>query len=176
MHRKTSTVPDSVSRQGLAFVEECGHRGRQRKEKQINLDAMMMQLGVEWTVRLHEDDFHSAIHVMVKGRGRFSHFNLGGTIHQPGKKYALVPILRPGNKQKPPLVDYRKATIVLCDRVLSEMPYSAYAEYDYRDSLPSIQSQSDLEREMCRRYCAVRGMTEIEVLATSVTLTEFSRY
>ena len=151
---------------GLAFIE-----GR---EQPVHLAEVMAHLEVEWTVRFHPEDFSHARHILEAGEGIFTHFNLGSTNHQIGKRYAFVPILRPG-VDGPPLVDYTRAITVVCSNVVDAIDYAAISEDDFRYSLPTIQNKSDLQREMCKRYCAVRHITKQEVLNTPVTITTFRR-
>jgi len=157
---------DYADHDGLAFIE--GH------EQPVNLAEVMMQLGVEWTVRFHQEDFSQANHILNTDEGIFTHFNLGSTNHKIGKRYAFVPILKPG-VDGPPLVDYTRAITVVCSDVADAFDYAAISENDFKYSLPTIQNTSDLQRAMCERYCAVRHITKQEVLTTPVTITTFRR-
>ncbi len=159
---KSKSVPESVNREGLVLIDGA--------EQRVNLDEIMVQLGVEWTVRFHQEDFLQ-VERIFSSNDVFTHFNLGQTIHRVGKTYALVPIVR---SDKIPLVNYAQAIVVTCTKVIIETDYSAFSDKDYAHSLPNIQSKSDLEREMCKRYCLSRNLSKAEVLATPVTLTEFS--
>lgn len=159
----SSTVPSHVGREGLALVNG--------EEQSVNLDEIMTELGVHWTIKLHPDDFENAKNLLKPSEGAFAHFNLGDTVHIAGESYALVPILRSGDVQKQPLVDYSQSILVTCERLVSEVDYSEIAAADFEHSLPDIKSRDDLRKVMCSRYCASRGLTEDEIYRHPVTLT-----
>ncbi len=158
-----SVVPLHISREGLALVdgEEC----------EVNLDEIVAELGVHWTIRLHYDDFMNAENILKSLEGALVHFNLGDTVHVVGKNYAVVPILRSGNAEQPPLVDYGQSIMVACERLVSDVDWSEITSADFEHSLPDIKSRDDLRRVLCKRYCSSRGLDEEEVLSQPITLT-----
>ena len=90
-------------------------------------------------------------------QSRYTHFNLEFSGHRIGSTYALPRILRHGyfrteGDEEPPVLSFDEILVVRCVSVREHVSYTALRDKDFRNSVPEIQNENDLKKEMLFRY------------------------
>jgi hypothetical protein len=139
----------------------------------MRVDALRARFEVDALIRLHADDYRE-----LEGmRGRFVHFNLEATLNEAGKRYAILPILRPGNRDATggeilPLVDILRHRAGRCEAVSQRVPIREVQPSCFAHSLLSLRSVEALEAALIRRYAAMfPQLTPRELLARGCAIT-----
>ncbi|SED99855.1 hypothetical protein SAMN05519104_4948 [Rhizobiales bacterium GAS188] len=142
-------------------------------EEVVRVDALRARFQVDALIRLHERDYDE----LEELRGRFVHFNLEVTLNEVGKRYAILPILRPGRRDATgrevlPLVDVGRHHAGRCEAVLQRVPIDEVPPHCFAHSLPSLRTVEALEGALIRRYAAVfPQLTERELLSRGCAIT-----
>ena len=143
-----TALPFSVETH-VGILDEHGH---ERIESVADLRA---RFGVDALIRLHRQDFDQ---LGQDGTERvFVHFNLEETLNQVGKRYAVLPILRPGYRTEDgaevlPIMDTSRHRVGVCDKVLQRVPLDDVTEECFRHSIPSIRTVQQLRIALIDRY------------------------
>jgi hypothetical protein len=142
-------------------------------EEVVRVDTLRARFRVDALIRLHADDYRE-----LQGlNGRFVHFNLEATLNEAGKRYAILPILRPGNRDAAgseilPLVDTGRHRAGTCEAVSQRVPVREVPPACFVHSLPSLRSVEALEAALIRRYAATfPQLTPRELLARGCAIT-----
>jgi hypothetical protein len=142
-------------------------------EQVIAIAELRGRYGVAALIRMHEEDF---LQVQDR-RGAYVHFNLERTSNEADRRYALIPILRPGRRtgegeEVLPLVDPERVRIGLCTRVLQAVPIDAVTEELFRASLPTVATPEQLGSALLRRYAPMfPELAPEEILARGCAVT-----
>ena len=145
-----SIVPLPFSHE--AHVGVLDENGDERVETVAELRA---RFDVDALIRLQKHDFDQ---LGQAGTERsFVHFNLEETLNQVGKRYAVLPIHRPGYRthdgtEALPIMDISRHRVGLCDEVLQRVPIEMVSNEYFENSLPSIRSTAQLRSALVDRY------------------------
>jgi hypothetical protein len=148
----------------------------QGAEATISFDEFCSRLGVEGWVRLHPGDYAD----LATLNAEFVHFNLEVTDNTVGKRYAVVPILRPGKRladgrEQLPVVDTSGYRIAICVEVIQRLPVDRVTDEQFRHSLPSIRSTADLRKALISRYAPMLpNISTDDLLARGTAVSHFS--
>jgi hypothetical protein len=110
-------------------------------------------------------------------RGRFVHFNLEVTLNEAGKRYAVLPILKPGRRDKSgveilPVIDPQRYRIGICEEVLQRVPVGEVTPAHFAHSLPNIRTRDELETALLGRYAPMfPRLSAAEILARGCAVT-----
>lgn len=143
----------------IGIVDENG------AEVIITFSEFCRRLDVDGWVRLHTADFAE----MMALEEECVHFNLEWTSNLAGKRYGVVPILRPGKRhpdgtEQLPVVDLKRCRVALCLEVLHRVPIESVTAEHYKHSLASIPSADALRRALVSRYSAMFPQSSPEEL------------
>ena len=136
---------------------------------------LVEQLGASALVRLHFTDFDN----LSKLGRTFMHFNLGSTLHEVGRRYAIVPIVRPGRRSSDgrevlPVVDPSRFRLADCLEVVQGVPLNDLAQEAFLHSLPTIRTVAELRHILVARYHALfPSLSPDEIIAQGCTVTRF---
>jgi hypothetical protein len=133
----------------VGVLDENGH---ERIETVADLRA---RFGVDALIRLQKHDFDQLGQAGTEQY--FVHFNLEETLNQVGKRYAVLPIHRPGYRthegtEALPIMDVSRHRIGFCETVLQRVPIEMVSDEYFRNSLPSIRSVAQLRSALVDRY------------------------
>lgn len=144
-------------------------------EVTISFDEFCSRLNVDGWVRLHPGDYSQLSALETD----FVHFNLGTTDNTVGKRYAIVPILRPGRRlsdgtEQLPIVDITRHRAAICIEVIQRLPVDQIGADQLQHSLPSIRSAVDIEKALVARYSPMHpNMTPGNLVALGAALSRF---
>ncbi|MFI4998022.1 MAG: hypothetical protein ACHQAQ_19835, partial [Hyphomicrobiales bacterium] len=104
-------------------------------------------------------------------RDRFVHFNLEFTLNEIGRRYAILPILRPGHRNEQneeilPVVDLHRHRVGICDEVFQRVPVDDVGPELFRHSLPNIRTARELRSALVLRYARLFPRLAAEELLT----------
>jgi hypothetical protein len=123
------------------------------RERVAAVDELCHRFGLDALIRLHADDF-----ALLSTIGRvFAHFNLEVTLNEVGRRYALLPILKPGQRRPDgrevlPIVDPTRLRYGLCTQVLQRVPVGQITSTHFAYSLPTIRTVEQLQAALIKRY------------------------
>ncbi|GJD47942.1 hypothetical protein OPKNFCMD_0655 [Methylobacterium crusticola] len=136
------------------------------------------RLGVDALIRLHPEDFAALSGI----RRTLVHFNLEETLNAAGRRYALLPILRPGHRDGDrdrgggaevlPVLDPTRFRRGLCTAVIQRVPVRSVTADLLAHSLPTIRTREALAAALVRRYADLfpdLGAAEIVARGCAVT-------
>lgn len=103
-------------------------------------------------------------------------FNLQHTPHQPGKRYLLTMIVRPGHytpeQEVLPVLSWEKSIVVECISAKNNLRYSDLSAKDFRYSIKTVQTIPQLRRAILHKYCQSRpGLSTEEMVTLGVAVT-----
>lgn len=130
------------------------------------------RFAVNGVIRIHKKDFP-----LIPRTGRFTHFNLEVSHHQPGAVYLLIAITAPGSyeedkKEILPLLDLSESIKARCFSVKEFVPYSEISDVDFKFSLINIKSVAELKNAMLWRYRqSLPAISEKNLLSRGVSIT-----
>jgi hypothetical protein len=158
----------------LPFSEKERIRVLERGNEQIvAVDELRRRFGVHALIRLHADDF-----ALLTGMHRaFVHFNLEATLNEAGRRYAILPIIKPGKRLSDgrevlPVVDPTQFRRGLCIEVIQRLPVTSITEEQLTHSLPTIRTVETLRAALIRRYADMfPGLSNDEILARGCAVT-----
>jgi hypothetical protein len=139
----------------------------------VGVAELCRRFGVDALIRLSHADYA----LFEPMRVRFVHFNLEATLNEPGKRYAVLPILRQGRREADgaeilPVIDQRRCRIGLCAEVLQRVPLGEVTGAQFAHSLPSIRTREALEAALVRRYAPMfPALSAQELLARGCAIT-----
>jgi hypothetical protein len=143
-----ASLPFSVKTH-VGVLDENGN------ERVQTVAELRSHFGVDALIRLQGQDFDQ---LGQAGTERFFvHFNLEETLNEVGKRYALLPILRPGYRtgdgaEVLPIIDISRHRTGVCDQVLQRVPLGTVSDEHFRYSLPTIRSADQLRAALIDRY------------------------
>jgi hypothetical protein len=165
--RKDSAAVLALSdRTHIGVIEE----GR---EAVVPVAELCERYGVDALIRLAAEDYG----LLEAMRGNFVHFNLEFTLNEAGKRYAVLPILRPGRRDPNgaeilPVVDQHRFRVGLCKEVLQHVPLAGVAPAHFAHSLPNIRTPAELEAALLKRYAPMFPMLSArELVARGCAIT-----
>jgi hypothetical protein len=144
----TASLPFSVK----THVGVLDENGNERIETVAELRS---RFSVDSLIRLQRYDFDQ---LGKAGAERFFvHFNLEETLNEVGKRYAVLPIRRPGYRTDDgievlPIIDISRYRVGICDQVLQRIPLGMVSEEHFCYSLPTIRSIDQLRTALIDRY------------------------
>jgi hypothetical protein len=123
------------------------------REAIVPVAQLSERYGVDALIRLAAEDYA----LLEPMRERFVHFNLEVTLNEAGKRYAILPILRPGRRDADgaeilPIVDQHRHRIGICEEVRQRVPLREVEPACLALSLPNIRTLEELEAALVRRY------------------------
>lgn len=148
----------------------------QGAEKIISFSQFCTRLEVDGWVRLHAGDYSGMASLVTE----FVHFNLGITDNAVGKRYAMVPILRPGKRlpdktEQLPVIDMGRYRLAVCTQIIQGLSLKKITTEQLHHSLPSIRSAEDVRNALIARYAPMLPeATESDLLANGIALSRFS--
>ena len=106
-------------------------------ERIIAVKDLCDLFGVDALIRLPEQDY-ALIDQLAE---TYVHFNLEFTLNEPGKRYAILPIARPGfrtqdNEEVLPVLDPRRYRIGKCAAVLQHVAVDDVSTEHFQYSMP----------------------------------------
>jgi hypothetical protein len=144
--------------------------GRERIER---VDALCGRLGVDALIRMHAGDFK-----LLDGLEReFVHFNLQATLNAAGRRYAIVPITKPGRRllnaqEILPIIDPAAFRFCTCMEVLQYVPVEQVTAEQFARSLPTIRTVQQLRAVLIARYAHMfPDLTDDELMARGCAVT-----
>ena len=139
----------------------------------LRVDLLRGRFAVDALIRMHHEDYAE-----LEGfAGHFVHFNLEVTLNEARKRYALLPILRPGRRDAEgrealPLIDVSRHRIGRCEEVRQRVPIRDVPQHCLAASLPSLRSAAALEEALIRRYAPMfPEFTRSEILSRGCAIT-----
>ena len=139
----------------------------------VPVDHLRRRFGVADLIRLHEADFA----LLARVGPCFVHFNLAATTNQLWQRYALVPIVKPGERtangeEVLPVVDPRRYRLATCTGVVQHVPLDQVTADQFACSLPTIRNVDALRAALLARYRGLfPGLTDPEIVARGCAVT-----
>lgn len=143
--------------------------------REVGLAAFRRRLEVDGWVRLHPADFDA----LRPSQDLLVHFNLGTTSNEVGRRYAIVPIVRPGRRlpdgaEAIAYVDVRRVRRSICLAVRQAVSLADLAADDFEHSLPTIRSVQELSAALIGRYARMHPtLSEDALLAKGCAISTF---
>jgi hypothetical protein len=142
-------------------------------ERTVAVQDLCDLFGVDGLIRLPDRDF-----ALIDERpGTYVHFNLEFTLNEPGKRYAILPIVRagfrtPDNEEVLPVLDIRRYRIGRCEAVLQRVPLERVSSEHLQYSIPTIRTIDELKKVLLRRYAPMfPSHTADELLSRGCAIT-----
>lgn len=134
-------------------------------------------LGVDALIRLQESEFQA----LPPHDRTYAHFNLELTTNAVGKRYAIVPIVKPGRRlddgtEVLPVIDVRPARIGICLEVQQRVPITEVGLRYFDQSLPHIKNPEQLRQVLLIRYRSMfPSLTDEEIASRgcAISLIDF---
>ena len=142
-------------------------------EAVIPLVEFQQRLGVDGWIRLHPADF-DAMNTLAR---HWVHFNLGTTSNDVGHRYAIVPIVRAGERtadgrETLAYVEPRRSRIGRCIGVRQNVALGDVTATDFAASLPGIRSAEQLQAALIARYSKMNPtLSQQALLANGCAIT-----
>lgn len=126
---------------------------RDGEEIEVTVAEQRRLLGVDALIRLQEPEFQS----LPAHYRTYAHFNLEFTTNAVGKRYAIVPIVKPGSRlddgtELLPVIDVAPARVGVCLEVHQHVPIAAVGQRHFDQSLPHIKAPEQLRHVLLARY------------------------
>jgi hypothetical protein len=122
-------------------------------ERVVLVKDLCSRLAVDALIRLHASEFD-----LISLHDRFLvHFNLEFTLNQVGCYYAVVPIIKAGQRNPDgeealPVINPDVLRRGVCTDVLQKISIDSVTEHQFSESLPNIRTVEDLKEALVRRY------------------------
>jgi hypothetical protein len=138
------------------------------------------RLQVEGLIRLHHGDY-DRVECLQKN---YVHFNLEFTLNEPGKRYAVLPIIRSGYRTEShgeevlPILDPRRHRIGVCEAVMQRVPIEEVSRTHFAHSIETIMSIDELREALIQRYAPLFPHLPPEQLLSrgcAITLISFQK-
>ncbi len=125
-------------------------------------------------IRFHKEDYE---YLLTLNSNKLTHFNLQGSGHRKGQRYALIEILKPGfitkTSEQLPILDLNNCLIAECISYQKKISYSELDQDVFTHSLPNIKDQDSLKKAIIRRYSkSMLNFTENDILNLGVSITK----
>lgn len=148
----------------------------EREERIVPVAMLRERYGVDALIRLGVGEYD----LFEPMRGRFVHFNLEFTLNEAGKRYAVLPIVKPGRRDESgveilPVIDQHRYRIGVCNEVLQRVPVREVTPAHFAHSLPNISTPDELEAALLRRYAPMfPQLSAAEILARGCAITSLT--
>jgi hypothetical protein len=142
-------------------------------ERAIAVKDLCDWFGVDALIRVHEQDYALIVQLAEK----YVHFNLEFTLNEQGKRYAILPIVKPGfrkqdNEEVLPVLDPRRYRIGRCDAILQQVPIESVSAEHLRYSISTIRTIDELKKALRLRYAPMfPTLTSDELLSRGCAIT-----
>jgi hypothetical protein len=123
-------------------------------ERTVRVVDLCERLQVDGLIRLHHQDY-DRVELLQE---RYVHFNLEFTLNEPGKRYAVLPIMRSGYRTQShgeevlPVLDPRRHRIGGCEAVMQRVPIEEVSGAHFAHSIETIMTIGELKKALVRRY------------------------
>jgi hypothetical protein len=122
-------------------------------ERTVAVKDLCELFGVDALIRVHEQDYA----LIDQLPDKYVHFNLELTLNEEGKRYAILPIVKPGfrrknNEEVLPVLDPRRRRIGRCDAILQQVPIEYVSIEHFRYSISTIRTVDELKKALLARY------------------------
>ncbi len=144
-------------------------------EKVVRVEELRDSFNVDGLIRLHAEDFA----LLVTISQLFVHFNLEITLNEVGRRYAILPIVKPGQslsdgQEVLPIVDPGRFRLGTCIEVLQRVPLDQVTAEQFAHSLPTIRTPEQLRSTLVKRYAKIfPRLTNAEIITRGCTVTRF---
>jgi hypothetical protein len=146
------------------------------REHIVLIEELLRRFGVDGLLRLHSSDFAElpAHHRM------FVHFNLEVTTNEVGRRYAVVPIVKPGRRlpdgrELLPIIDPSQRRVGTCVEVIQRVAIDQITVAQFSYSLPSIRTPQELREALLRRYSPMfPTLSGEEIVARGCAVTQIA--
>ncbi|MGI4798832.1 MAG: hypothetical protein ACRYG8_33290 [Janthinobacterium lividum] len=146
------------------------------RERVVPIAELRDRFAVDALIRLHSTDFAE----LPTGCRMLVHFNLETTTNKVGRRYALVPIVRSGQRlangqELLPVVDPAQHRLGTCTEVLQRVQIGQVTTEQFAHSLPSIRTPQELREALLRRY--IRMFPDLrgeEIIARGCSVTRIA--
>jgi hypothetical protein len=122
-------------------------------EQIVPIQDLRNRFSVDALIRLHYEDFR-----LISDTCRFLvHFNLEITLNVVGCRYAIVPIVKAGQRlvsgdEVLPVVDPTRFRRGVCQEVIQRLPIDQVTPEQFAHSLPNIKNPDQLRKALLHRY------------------------
>ena len=129
---------------------------------------------VDALIRVHEQDYA----LIDQLPDKYVHFNLEFTLNEPGKRYAILPIVKPGFRKQDheevlPVLDPRRYRTGRCDGILQHIPVEHVSAEHFRHSIATIRTVDELKRALWLRYAPMfPALTSDELISRGCAITQ----
>jgi hypothetical protein len=122
-------------------------------ERAIAVRDLCDLFGVDALIRVHEQDYALIDQLPEK----YVHFNLEFTLNEQGKRYAILPIVKPGfrkqdNEEVLPVLDPTRYRIGRCDAIQQQVPVENVSTEHFQHSISTIRTVDELKKALLQRY------------------------
>jgi hypothetical protein len=123
-------------------------------EHTIRVIDLCARLRVDGLIRLHHRDYDRVELLQEK----YVHFNLEFTLNEPGKRYAVLPIVRSGyrthshGEEVLPVLDPRRHRSGVCEAVMQYVPIEEVSGAHFAHSIETIMTTDELKKALVQRY------------------------
>ncbi len=152
---------------------------RSNEEKEVTVAELRDLLRVDALIRLQEREFRT----LPRGYRYYTHFNLERTTNAVGKRYAIVPILKPGKRLEDgtellPVIDVTPARVGVCLEVRQRVSIGNVGQRYFDYSLPHIKTPEQVKEVLLARYLSMfPGLADEEILSRgcAISIIDFSQ-
>jgi hypothetical protein len=143
-------------------------------ERAIAVKDLCDLFGVDALIRVHEQDYALIDQLPQK----YVHFNLEFTLNEQGKRYAILPIVKPGfrkqdNEEVLPVLDPTRYRIGRCDAILQHVPIENVPIEYFQYSISTIRTVDELKKALLQRYAPMfPSLTSDELLSRGCAITQ----
>jgi hypothetical protein len=147
-------------------------------EQTVRVIDLCERLQVDGLIRLHHRDY-DLFEILQE---KYVHFNLEFTLNEPGKRYAVLPIMRSGYRTESddeevlPILDPRRHRIGMCEAVLQRVPIEEVSSAHFAYSIETIMTIDELKKALIERYAPLFPYLRPEQLLSrgcAITLVSF---
>jgi hypothetical protein len=129
---------------------------------------------VDALIRVHEQDYA----LICQLADKYVHFNLEFTLIEQGKRYAILPIVKPGFRKRDkeevlPVLDPRRYRIGRCEAVLQHVPLENVSTEHFQHSIATIRTIDDLKKALWLRYAPMfPALTSDQLFSRGCAITQ----
>jgi hypothetical protein len=146
-------------------------------ERAIAVKELCDLFGVDALIRAHEHDYA----LIERLPEKYVHFNLEFTLNEQGKRYAILPIVKPGfrkpdNEEVLPVLDPRRYRIGRCEAILQQVAIECVSAEHLQYSISTIRTVDELKKALLQRYAPMfPALTSDQLLSRgcAITLIQF---
>lgn len=146
------------------------------REHIVPIERLLRQFAVDGLLRLHSTDFAE----LPAHHRLFVHFNLEVTTNEVGRRYAVVPIVKPGRRlpdgrELLPIIDPSHRRVGTCVAVIQRVAIDQITVEQFSHSLPSIRTPHKLREALLRRYSPMfPTLSGEEIVARGCAITQMA--